>query len=172
MAIKLDENQLKDFIKEQVKQVLTAHSELQDELGVTVIPRFKMRFSAQVVAQGGLNAVSRRNISVTDGERVSLCEEQPYVEKSTRSNTTSGRNTENNETSGSENQDNRTEENGTQGLAAENKETAHTVTQGNDKSTTRTDASNKEDSDNTDNQTSAQTQTQGTVSQTTTEYAR
>ena len=156
MAIQLDGNQLKDFIKEQVRQVLTAHAELQDECGVTVIPRFKMRFSALVVANGGLNAIPRSSASVSNGEKISVSEEG----------------TEANETTGTETQDVRSKETGAQGTRGENHEEGSTGTTGSEHSATRTDGSTSEDTEGKETQHSTQNQSQGTTQTTTTNYTR
>ena len=172
MSIQLDSDQLKGFIKEQVRQVLAAHAELQDEAGVTILPRFKMRFSAQVVAPGGLNALQRNNVTQPAGDRVTLSEEQPFVEKTSRNSRQTSDNKEANKTAGKEGQVVTGKESASTKTKAKNDESADTHVTGKERNVNRTDSTNHEETDVTDSQKSTQAQNQGTVSTTETEFSR
>ena len=172
MPITLDNDQVSRFIKEHVRQVLTAHAQLQDEWGVTVLPRFKMRFSAQIIAPAGLNAVPRTTVNATTGDKVTLSEEQPYTETTSRSSKQSGHNTEANETTSNDTQKTGVKEDGGQKTKANNREEGTTTTVGHEQTNTKTDSTNREETDSKEDQKSTQTQSQGTTSTTETNFVR
>ena len=172
MPLLLDNNQFKDAYKEIIRQTLVGHQEAACELGITITPRFRMKFSGVLVAKSGLNALSRITLSTASGERVSVSEEQPYVETSSRRGSQDSAGTEHSEVTGTDTQDGTSSEKNEQHSKGGGTETGSTNVSATETGLNKTDSTSQQTTASTEAQSSEQSQSQGTVQTTTANYSR
>jgi hypothetical protein len=103
-AILLDNDGLKAFVQETIRQALAANEAIECETGVTITPKFKVAFSGVVVAKGGLNALKRQIVD-SAADQTSTTIEEPYTEVSRKVGKQTSKSTELSNVDATEKQD-------------------------------------------------------------------
>jgi len=171
MPISLDNEGLKEYVKEAVLQALRANKELLCEHNIQVTPKFKMTFSASVIAKGGLNAIERTTKG-SNAEKYSESVDEGYTEVSERNGLQVSKNEEATKTTNHEEQTGSNNETGEQHSSNSQHEAVKSEGSATDEQTTKTDSNSKEDTNSKDQQKATQSQANGTTQVTTTEYSR
>lgn len=169
--IPLDNDGLQAFVRETIRQVLTANQEVESGLGVTINPRFKIAFSGLVTARGGLNAVERVTGTVSEPQ-VSEEVNEASVEKTTRDAEQSGANTELSKLTSLDSEAGTNTESGSNSMTGTQKETMLTRSEGGETSTGKNDSVSTTEDTAKDSSRTSNSQANGTTTTTTTEYSR
>lgn len=170
-VIQLDNDGLKAFVQETIRQTLAANAAIECETGVTITPKFKVSFSGVVVARGGLNALKRQIVD-SAAEQSSTTIDDPYTEVSRKVGKQTTKSAETSTVDATETQDgtnNQTGEQQQKGTSTDVRASSSTVT---DKGESKTDSTSKENSKAEHQDHTEQSQAQGTRQEVTTEYSR
>lgn len=170
-VIQLDNDGLKAFVQETIRQALAANAAIECETGVTIAPRFKVAFSGVVVAKGGLNALKRKTVD-SSADQSSTTIDEPYTEVSRKVGKQSSKSAETSTVNATENQDGTNNQTGEGTQKRTSTDERKSVTTATDKSDSKSDSASKEDSKAEHLDHTSQSQANGTRQVTTTEYSR
>jgi hypothetical protein len=170
-AILLDNDGLKAFVQETIRQALAANEAIECETGVTITPKFKVAFSGVVVAKGGLNALKRQIVD-SAAEQTSEVVDEAFTEVSTRIGKQQTKSNEKSVVAATEKQDGTNAQTSEQHQSGSSTDKRASTTAATENGTTKSDATSKENTKGETQDHAEQSQAQGTRQETTTEYSR